>query len=318
MGKLNKVGKKIEKIKLGEEKYPEKLIKIRNPPKQIYCEGNIDLLKENIIAIVGSRNYTKNGKKLAEKFTKELVEQGLVIASGLAHGIDTIAHKTTLENRGKTIAILGNGFNNIFPKENTELYNRIIAEGGLIISEYPPEVKAESIYFIKRNRIVSGISIGVLVIEAAYRSGTSITARLAEEQGKKVFVLPHEIGDIHGVGTNNLIKKGAILVTSTKEIIDQFSFLKYKEIPKDSNIISKGQEKNVSRVKDINLGKDDKENNKYKKVYEIIERNVLDVNEICTKTKISLNEINKYLLLLEVNGFIKKVAGGYTCILDKE
>lgn len=255
---------------------------------------------------------------MAEKFTKELVEQGLVIASGLAHGIDTIAHKTTLENKGKTIAILGNGFNNIFPEENTDLYNKIIEDGGLIISEYPPDVKAESTYFVKRNRIVSGISIGVLVIEAVYRSGTSITARLATEQGKKVFVLPHEIDDIHGVGTNNLIKKGAILVTSVKEIIDNFDFLKYKEIPKNNSKVNKKHKTYVSRVNEINIGKNYNDNNKYKMLYKLIGERTLSINEICTKTKISLNEINNILFLLEVNGFIKKVAGGYTCILDKE
>lgn len=272
------------------------------------------MLKENIIAIIGSRNCTENGRKLAEKFTKELVAQGLVIASGLANGIDTIAHKTTLNKNGKTIAVLGNGFNNIFPKDNIDLYNNIIEKGGLVISEYPPDIKAESINFIKRNRIVSGISIGVLVIEAVYRSGTSITARYATEQGRKVFVLPHEINDIHGVGTNKLIRKGAILVTSTKEIIDEYDFLEYKVSKKKD---SKNY-KTLNAINEINIVKDKKENEKYKKLYELIGENILHADEICAKTNMKLNDINNMLFFLEINGFIRKVAGGYTCILDRE
>ena len=137
------------------------------------------------------------------------------------NGIDTVAHKATIEAGGKTIAVLGCGFSNIFPKENIQLYYDIIKNNGLVISEYPPDIRAESKYFLERNRIVSGISIGVLVVEAKYRSGTSVTARLAKEQNKKVFVLPHEIGNKNSVETNRLIKKGAVLVNSTKEIIDE-------------------------------------------------------------------------------------------------
>lgn len=137
------------------------------------------------------------------------------------NGIDTIVHETTLEYNGNTIAVLGNGFNEIFPKENIELYKKIIEKSGLIISEYDLNIKAKSEYFIERNRIVSGISDGVLIIESAYRSGTSITARLAKEQGKKVFALPHDINDKHGTGNNILIKENkAILVRTTEEIIE--------------------------------------------------------------------------------------------------
>ena len=146
--------------------------------------------------------------------------QGLFIASGMAKGIDSQAHIGTLEAKGKTIAILGSGLNHIFPRENKELYDEILKNDGLIISEYSPDRKPSSNLFLERNRIVSGIAIGILVVEAAFRSGTSVTAKLAKEQGKKVFVLPHEIGDIHGVGTNKLIRQGATLVTSTKEIIE--------------------------------------------------------------------------------------------------
>ena len=148
----------------------------------------------------------------------------------MAKGIDTIAHEETINAKCKTIAVLGSGFHNIFPKENSALYKKILEKDGLIISEYAPEIQAQSKQFLERNRIISGLSIGVLVIEAGYRSGTSVTAKIAKKQNRKVFVLPHEINDKYGIGTNKLIQKGAILVTSTKDIVENFKFLKYKEI----------------------------------------------------------------------------------------
>lgn len=239
------------------------------------------------------------------------------------NGIDTFAHKGTLEAKGKTIAVLGNGFNNIFPKENIKLYQNIIKSGGLIISEYPPDIKAESKYFLARNRIVSGISIGVLIVEAAYRSGTSVTARFATEQNKKVFVLPHEIEDMYGVGTNRLIRKGAILVTSTEEIINEFKFLEYKKVHKnvkkqEINAIQKTgeREKQYKKQKEINTNK--LKNKKEQKIYKIITTEVTSINEICKKSKIPFYEISPILFSLEIQGYIEKVAGGYRCILNKE
>lgn len=242
------------------------------------------------------------------------------------NGIDTSAHIGTLEAYGKTIAVLGNGFNNIFPKENIKLYQDIIKSGGLIISEYPPDIKAESKYFIARNRIVSGISIGVLIVEAAYRSGTSVTARLATEQNKKVFVLPHEIEDMHGVGTNRLIRKGAILVTSTEEIINEFKFLEYKKVHKDIkkqeiNTMRKTKERNrekqekYKKQKEINMNK--LKNKKEQKIYKIITTEVTSINEICKKSNMPFYEISSILFSLEIEGYIEKVAGGYRCILNK-
>lgn len=243
------------------------------------------------------------------------------------NGIDTSAHKGTLEANGKTIAVLGNGFNNIFPKENIKLYQDIIKSGGLIISEYPPDIKAESKYFLARNRIVSGISIGVLIIEAAYRSGTSVTARLATEQNKKVFVLPHEIEDMHGVGTNRLIRKGAILVTSAEEIINEFKFLEYKKVHKDVkkqeiNTMRKTKERNREKQeqdkkqKEINMSK--LKNKQEQKIYKIITTEVTSINEICKKLNMPFYEISSILFSLEIEGYIEKVAGGYRCILNKE
>lgn len=290
--------------------YPNKLKKIPNPPKQLYLQGNIELLNQNTISIIGSRKCTSKGINLAKMFARELSEQDLVIASGMAEGIDTAAHKGTLEVQGKTIAVLGNGFNHIFPKSNIELYKEIIKKDGLIISEYPPEVEPRSEMFLERNRIVSGISIGVLVIEAAHRSGTSVTAKLAKKQERKVFVIPHEINDKHGVGTNKLIRKGAILVTSVKEIIEEFEFLEYK--PKIEKRIIEYKENELNgklisnNIKPIN-------DKRQKEIYELIRTGANDINQIKRKSKKTINEISNILFMLEIGGHIKKVAGGYKC-----
>lgn len=223
----------------------------------------------------------------------------------MAVGIDTIAHQTTLQQKGKTIAVLGNGFQNIFPAENIELYQQIIKSNGLVITEYPPEEKAKSKNFLERNRIVSGLALGILVVEATYRSGTSVTARLAKQQGRKVFALPHEVNDIHGVGTNRLIRKGAKIVTSTEDIIKEFSFLSYK-IP--------SQEKETELPKRKKICK----NQEYNQIYQQITEKPISLNEIYQKSNKNIAEINNILLMLELDGYIQKVAGGYVCILDKK
>lgn len=255
-------------------------------------------------------------------------------------GIDTAAHKGALQVGGNTIAVLGCGFNNIFPKENTQLYYSIIKNNGLVISEYAPDIEAKSKYFLERNRIVSGISLGILIVEAMYRSGTSVTARLAQEQGRKVFVLPHEIDNKNGVGTNNLIKKGANLVTSVKEIIDEFHFLKYKneEIKIDKKTLNKNQKnisqilsnsynlKHKSRKTNMNEMKENifnkkelvSKNENCKKIYGLINSDVINIEELYKKTNMDLSQINESLFYLEIEGYIKKVSGGYKCILNKK
>ena len=294
----------ISKITIKDKEYPKQLKNIPNPPKQLYFIGNIELLNKNSIAIIGTRNASENGKRLASKFSKELVAQGIVTVSGMAKGIDAEAHRSTIEAGGKTIAVLGNGLNHIFPPENTNLYQEIIKSGGLVVSEYLPNTPPSSNLFLERNRIVSGISIGVLVVEAAYRSGTSVTAKLAKEQDRKVFVLPHEINDKYGVGTNKLIRKGAILVTSTKEIIEEFDFLEYKEIK-----ISNNKEKTKDKVqKEITF-----ENKEEKEVYELINNGFSNINEIHKKTNMQIQKLNQILFMLEIKEYIKKLVGGYKC-----
>lgn len=209
-------------------------------------------------------------------------------------GIDSAAHIGALENNGKTIAILGSGFNNIFPKENIKLFHEIINNGGLVISEYPPDTKADSKRFLERNRLVSGISIGVLVIEALYRSGTSVTCKFAREQGKKIFCIPHNLENKYGIGTNKLLKNGAHLVTSAKDIISEYDFLNYKEQEKIKN------EKHHYKI-----------NVEYKDVYDILNGPPLNIEQICNKAKKPISQINNTLLMLELEGAIIKTQYGY-------
>ena len=289
------------KIELEDKKYPEILKKIENPPKQLYLEGNVELLNTHGIAIIGSRKCSENGSKIAQKFAQELVSQNITIISGMANGIDTCAHIGALENRGKTIAVLGCGFNNIYPQENEKLYKQIIDNNGLIVSEYPPETEASSEKFIERNRIVSGLSIGILVIEAKHRSGTSVTAKIAKSQNRKIFTIPHDLNDKCGIGTNRLIKKGASLVTSTKDIIESYDFLEYKE-----ELIKKQKNKNEEK-------REPKEE-KYKKIYRLIKKGENTSIKIAEKTGSSTKAINNMLIMLEIEGYIKKEKGEYICI----
>lgn len=296
---------RLEIITIEDDRYPNQLRDIENPPKQLYVKGNIELLKTNIISIIGSRSCSENGIRLAQQFSKELVYQGITIASGMAVGIDTIAHQTTLQEKGKTIAVLGNGFQHIFPPENIELYHQIMENDGLVITEYPPEEKAKSENFLQRNRIVSGLALGILVVEAMHRSGTSVTAKLAKEQERKVFALPHELDDKHGIGTNRLIQEGAKIVTCTEDIIKEFSFLSYKIPPKEKQIEIQERRKICK-------------NREYNEIYQLITESPMSLNEIYQKSNKNITEINNILLMLELDGYVRKIAGGYVCILDKK
>lgn len=207
-------------VSMKSKYYPERLRNISSSPKRLFCLGNINLLNYNKnIAIIGSRNFSKYGERATKEFTYGLANEGICIVSGFAKGIDSIAHKACLDAKGKTIAVLGSGLNVIYPKENMHLFNDIIKNDGLIISEYPLDVKPQKQHFPARNRIISGLSDGILVIEAKERSGTNITVDFALEQGKDVFVIPGSIYSKTSDGTNFLIKEGAIPVTSYKDIL---------------------------------------------------------------------------------------------------
>lgn len=211
----------IKLIKSTDTRYPKKLKMIYDYPILIYGIGDITLLNSTYIAsIVGTRKCSKYGKYITDRFSYLLAQKGYTIVSGMAKGIDTCAHMGALKATGKTIAVLGSGIDYIYPIENKKLYLDIVNYNGLIISEYPPKMRPVPYYFPMRNRIISGISDKVLVTEAGLKSGSIITANFALEQGKNVYAIPGNITNINSVGTNELLKDGAILVTSIDDIIN--------------------------------------------------------------------------------------------------
>lgn len=204
-----------------QKEYPEKLNNIFAPPAKLYLVGDEQILNKPAIAIIGCRDASDYGKKVAFNFAYELAKKGIVIISGLARGIDTYAHLGAVKANGKTIAVLGSGLKHIYPAENKQLCNEIVQKGGTIVTEYEPHVKPLGTNFPTRNRIISGLSNGVLVVEAKQKSGTLITVDYALEQGKNVFVVPGNITSIKSHGTNELIKQGAKPVTNINEILEE-------------------------------------------------------------------------------------------------
>ena len=283
-----------------DKQYPKNLLKIKSYPQKLYILGNTELLNKQSIAIVGSRNCTEYGKQYAFKFARELGESNLCVISGLAKGIDTYAHIGAVETIGNTIAVLGSGLNNIYPKENTELFNKILDNGGCIISEYESNTEAKSSNFPKRNRIISGISLATLVIEAKHRSGSTITARRALEQNKKVFCLPRNLGEKYGVGTNNLLKNGAELITCTNDILEKLN------IEKTNKTISIEQVDKLLEKKEQNNEKQNNIPKEYKQIYAIL-KEPLNINDISRKTDLSMQKTNELITIMEIEGYIKKL-----------
>lgn len=203
--------------------YPNQLKHIPDPPFVIYAKGNLNLLKEaKSISVIGTRNPTINGRYKVNYFVAPLVKENWIIVSGMARGIDSFAHQKTLELKGWTISVLGSGFNHIYPKENIKLFNKI-KNHGLVISEYPPNIKAQRHHFPERNRIISGLTKGTIVIESGEKSGTLITVDQALDQGREVYVVPGELLEKQTLGNNKLIQQGAKLILNTNDIIEDFN-----------------------------------------------------------------------------------------------
>lgn len=284
------INKKIYELYLNNPTYSDMLRKIPSSPKKLYAIGNIGLLKEKSISIVGSRNSSEYGRKITKSITKDLVEDNIVIVSGMASGIDSVAHKTCLEYGGKTIAVLGSGFRHIFPKENEQLFHQIIESDGLVISEYPIDTPVQMKNFPKRNRIISGLSMGLLVIEAAYRSGTSITVKYARMQGRKVFCIPNSIGNKNSYGTINLVQNGAILVKNAQDILNVLG-VEYKK---------NGTKTNFKQLELLD--------NNSKKIFDCISNNEeIDAEGISIQTKLDISKVNELLTILEIDEVIKSV-----------
>ncbi len=273
-------------IKKDNKKYPKRLKEIRNPPKELYVLGDELLLNKVSIAIVGSRDCDEYGKIQTQRFASYLSQKGICIVSGLARGIDSYAHYYSKDKAGKTIAVIASGFNNIYPPENTILFDEILKDGGCIISEWPPETKIDMHRFPVRNRIISGLSVGILVVEAKYRSGTNITAHEAVKQKREVFCIPGNINSTKSYGSNRLIAEGASLVTSPKDIIETLEYDNYL-------------------IEEINSVKPE-----YNNIYQLVGSIPITANELSRKLKIDINEVNEKLLMLEIDGFIQQPTRG--------
>ena len=204
-----------------EPHYPKRLLELPDPPMGLFFEGKLSEESRPSLAVVGPRQCSQYGFEMARYFTEELAGRGIEIISGLAHGIDRTAHEAALKKKGRTVAVLGSGIGVPYPKENWECYFKIRNLGGLLLSEYPPEAPPLAHHFPIRNRIISGLSDAVLVVEAREKSGTLITVDAALEQGREVFVIPGRISDKNSRGCNNLIKQGARLVTEPEEIYEE-------------------------------------------------------------------------------------------------
>jgi len=218
-GRLDKAGEAGLGLMIwGDDNYPERLEEIPDPPPALWFKGVIEPGDRYAVGLVGSREASANGLKCARRLAAEGAEMGLTIVSGLAKGIDTQAHYGALEAGGRTLAVLGNGLDHIYPGENARLYEKI-ARSGALISEFPPEVKPLPGNFPRRNRIIAGLSLAVVVVEATARSGALITARLALEMNREVMALPGPAGEARAQGANNLIKNGAALVENMGEVL---------------------------------------------------------------------------------------------------
>ncbi|RAW17036.1 DNA-protecting protein DprA [Paenibacillus taichungensis] len=211
----------IEVVTYLDQDYPTLMKETVQPPWVMYGRGDLNLLHTQSIAMVGTRMPTVYGRKIGEKLAEQLCKAGLTIVSGLARGIDSVCHDAALRANGKTIAVFGTGIDNIYPPENTGLAERI-AETGLLLSEYPPGTRARQGLFPERNRIIAGLTLGTLVVEADIRSGSLITADAALEAGRDVFAVPGPITSPKSRGSHNLIRQGAKLVTSATDLLEEF------------------------------------------------------------------------------------------------
>ncbi len=281
---LEKMGARITSIK--DESYPEPLKKIPDAPLLLYQKGRLEA-GDNILAIVGSRKATAEGMHLSETIGETMSSLGITVVSGLARGIDASAHKGALRGEGKTIAVLGCGIDICYPAENRRLFERI-AEEGVIFTEYGPGTRPFARNFPERNRIIAGLSKGVLVVEAAEKSGSLITARLGAEYGKSVMAIPGSIFDEEYRGANSLIKQGAKLIADSGDIIT--------ECFPDRMAV---QEKNIAMS----------ENEDY--IYSMIGPRRVHIDDVIAKSGMAAKDVMAVLTMLELKEAIREITGGY-------
>jgi len=268
---------KVTLIPIGDERYPAALSHISDPPVLLYVVGNeISAMNEFSIAIVGSRMATSYGRAVAAKISAELSKAGVVVVSGLAHGIDSVAHEEAVKN-GLTVGVLGTGIDVIYPRSKRALFQKVM-ENGCLVSEFPLGTQPTKWTFPRRNRIIAGLSMGVVVVEASYKSGSLITARFALEEGREVFAVPGSIFSSTSEGTNDLIKHGAKCVSSSEDILEEFDYVKRIQ-----------SQKAISDP-----------------ILDILKEGPKTLEEISMLLSIPIEEINTKLTMLEVEGMISK------------
>lgn len=272
--------------------YPRLLREIHNPPIVLYVWGKLDKLDHHAIGIVGSRQTSHYGLECAKKLSYQLAYAGMTVVSGLARGIDTAAHQGALAAKGRTVAVLGSGLLNIYPKENIPLAEKIVESGAAVVSEFSMEVKADTQTFPQRNRIVSGWSFGLLVVEAGFGSGALITASQAAEQGRNVFAVPGPIDRPGCAGSNKLIQQGAKLVMSASDIVEDMQTL-FPETPK----LTQSSPRADSLKPEEKL------------VYDAIGDSETPIDMIISKTRLPTSSVSATLLALEMKRLVKQLPG---------
>jgi DNA processing protein len=282
-------------ITLTDKNYPSLLKEIYAAPLVLYYRGNIKLFNwPNNLAVVGSRKISTYSQLVMPKLLNPIIENGINIISGCALGVDTLAHQLALDNNGQTIAVVGSGlsWNCFYPQSNIKLAQEIILKGGLIVSEYPPHLKAQTFYFPLRNRIIAGLSQAVLIMEAAEKSGALLTAAYGLEQNREVLAVPQNINALNDAGVNNLIKSGARVITSGNDLLEIFN-------------LEPGQM--AMELKLPNLSAEEK------MVYQLLTSEPAHIDKIAENATLDTSLINAVLMQLELKGLIKNL--GNQCYL---
>ncbi len=282
-------------VPFSNEAYPPLLREIHDPPPFLYVWGRLDACAYSI-ALVGSRRATRYGISMAERLGSDLADLGLTVVSGMARGIDTAAHKGAITAGGQTIAVLGSGLSVIYPPENRSLAERI-RECGAVVSEFPMREGPNAYNFPRRNRIISGMSLGTVVVEAAAKSGSLITARLAGEQGREVFAVPGNITSRTSQGTHNLLKQGAKLVAAAEDVIEEFPYLFLKSGE------NRGKEQSVDRVGELTSDES--------RVYEMLEPYPVHIDELHRQLGMGISQLSAVLVNLELKGLAARSPGMY-------
>ena len=291
-------------ISLGDPEYPLRLKEIYDPPVILFVKGRVEVLSQPGIAMVGTRHPTPYGSGMAERLSTDLAARGLVIISGLARGIDTSSHRGALAAKGKTIAVLGTGIDVMYPKENTRLTEQMLALGGALITEFPVGTSPAPQNFPIRNRIISGMAAGVLVVEAAEYSGTRITSRCALEQNRDVYAVPGNVTNKNAWGPNTLIKQGAKLVATWEDV--------WEELPTDVQAALSAMQNESPEPETASLFPDEASSPHEKKVLKLLkadESTHIDELVELLEAEMSTSEIFAALFELELNGKVRQLPG---------